>query len=172
LLSHSHPELEGAEYVVFADAARRYVDCTDSVCRLLGYERSEILVRTIDDLSFVAAEVPKLFAEYLQRGRMKGEYVLKHKTGTPIPIRFRAFVFGDGCAAATWELISDWRELYLAALVEIDPVKLKSRVEMAMQAVQQRMREVKTGEIDLPNVRPEEQSLRDALSALHSLMRS
>jgi PAS domain-containing protein len=169
LLSHLHPEVEGAEFAVFTDSSRTYVDCTDGVCRLLGYDRQELLARTIDEVSFHAGEVSKLFAEYLQRGEMNGEFVLRHKTGTPIPIRYRAFVFADGCTAAVWEPIKDWRELYLAALVEIDPAALKRRAELALQAVQQRTHELKNIPA-APNAEP--QSLRDAASALQSLLRS
>ena len=169
LLSHRHPEVEGAEFAVFTDLSRRYVDCTDGVCRLLGYDRQELLANTIDIVSFHAAEVSKLFAEYLQCGEMNGEFVLRHKTGTPIPIRYRAFVFTDGCTAAVWEPIKDWRELYLAALVEIDPAALKRSAELALQAVQQRTREIKS----IPGApSSEQQSLRDAASALQSLLRS
>jgi hypothetical protein len=169
LLSHHHPEVEGAEFAVFTDPSRRYVDCTDGVCHLLGYDRQELLARTIDEVSFHSGEVSKLFAEYLRRGEMDGEYVLRHKTGTPIPIRYRAFVFADGCTAAIWEPIKDWRELYLAALVEIDPTALKRRVELALQSVQQRTRELK----NIPTAPSSElQSLRDATSALQSLLRS
>ncbi len=169
LLSHRHPEMEGAEFAVFTDPSRRYVDCTDGVCRLLGYDRQELLASSIDNVSFHAAEVSKLFAEYLQRGEMNGEFVLRHKAGTPIPIRYRAFVFTDGCTAAVWEPIKDWRELYLAALVEIDPAALKRRAELALQAVQQRTRELK----NIPAApSSEQQSLRDAASALQSLLRS
>lgn len=169
LLSHLHPEVEGAEFAVFTDSTRRYVDCTDGVCRLLGYDRQEFLASTIENVSFHPAEVSKRFAEYLQRGQMKGEFVLRHKTGTPIPIRYRAFVFSDGCTAAVWEPIEDWRELYLAALVEIDPAALKRRVDIALQAIQQRSSELK----NIPAVpHAERQSLRDAASALQSLLRS
>jgi hypothetical protein len=168
LLSHRHPEVEGAEFAVFTDPSRRYVDCTDGVCRLLGYDRGELLVRSIDDVSFHAGEVSKLFAEYLQCGRMHGEFVLRHKSGTPIPIRYQAFVFTDGCTAAVWEPVKDWRELYLAALVEIDPATLKRRAELALQAVQHRTRELK----NIPAApHPEQQSLRDAAAALQSLLR-
>jgi PAS domain-containing protein len=127
LLSHRHPEVEGAEFVVFADHSRKYLDCTEGVCRLLGYERSEMLARSIENVSFDDREVPTQFAEYLRRGKLDGEYVLRHKDGNPIPIRFRAFVFADGCIAAVWEPIKDWRELYLSALVEIDPTKLETQ---------------------------------------------
>jgi PAS domain-containing protein len=168
LLSHHHPEVDGAEYVVFADPSRRYVDCTDGVCRLLGYQRAEMLARTIENVSFDDGEVSKLFAEYLRRGKMDGEFVLRHKSGNPIPIRYRAFVFNDGCAAAVWEPIKDWRELYLSALVEIDPAKLKHKAEIALLAVHQRTKELKS----VPATpHSEQQSLRDAASALQSLMK-
>lgn len=169
LLSHRHTEVEGAEFVVFTDLSRRYVDCTDGVCRLLGYDRAELLVRTIDNVSFHDDEVSKLFAEYLQRGRMDGEYVLRHKSGAPVPIRYRAFVFPDGCTAAVWEPIKSWRELYLSALVEIDPAVLKRKLEIALQAVERRMQELKNSSAPTTS---EQQSLRDAASALKSLMRT
>lgn len=169
LLSHRHPEVEGAEFVVFADPSRKYLDCTEGVCRLLGYERSEMLARSIENVSFDDREVSKQFAEYLQRGKMDGEYVLRRKDGNPIPIRFRAFVFADGCIAAVWEPIKDWRELYLSALVEIDPTKLKHKAEMALLTVQLRMQELKS----IPATpHSEHQSLRDATSALQSLMKT
>ena len=169
MLSHHHPEIEGAELAVFTDPSRRYVDCTDGICRLLGYERQEMLARTIDEVSFNAGEVSQLFTEYLRRGEMNGEFVLRHETGTPIPIRYRAFVFTDGCTAAVWEPIKDWRELYLAALVEIDTAALKNRADIALQAVQKRSRELKN--VSGPPS-SELQPLRDATSALQSLLRS
>lgn len=169
LLSHHHPEVEGQEFVVFTDSARHYVDCTNGVCRLLGYSRGEIMERTIDSVSFHDEQVSKLFAEYLERGQLDGEFVLKHKSGKPVPIRYRAFVFSDGCAAAVWEPIKDWRELYLAALVEVDTVQLKRKIDIALAAVQQRTEEVKNSGA---GIHPEQQSLRDAASALQSLKRT
>lgn len=169
MLDHRHAELQDAEYVVFTDSARHYVDCSDGASRLVGYSREEFLQLSIEDVSFHEEEVSRLFAEYLKRGQMTGEYVLRHKSGTPIPIQFRAFVFPDGCAAAIWEPIRDWRELYLAALVEVDPQELKSKLESALTAVQRRIREL-TGVPSRPD--NERQALRDAASALQTLLRS
>ena len=169
MLSHGHPEVNGAEFVVFTDPSRRYLDCTDGICRLLGYQRSEMLARSIENVSFHDGEVSKLFAEYLRRGQMDGEFVLRHKDGSPIPIRYRAFVFNDGCIAAVWDPIKDWRELYLSALVEIDPARLKRKAEIALLAVQQRTQELKSV---LATPHSEQQSLRDASSALQSLLKS
>jgi PAS domain-containing protein len=82
LLSHRHPEVDGAEFVVFTDPSRRYVDCTDGVCRLLGYERSEMLARRIENVSFHDGEVSKLFAEYLGVERWTANSFYATKTGS------------------------------------------------------------------------------------------
>jgi PAS domain S-box-containing protein len=169
LLDHGHPELRDAEYVVFADAARHYTDASAGACQLLGYSREEFLRLSIDEVSFHEDEVTRRFAEYLKHGEQQGEFVLRHKSGAPVPIRYRAFVLPDGCSAAIWEPIKDWRELYLAALVEVDAKQLKSKLDVALQAVQQRTREL-TATSSAPSA--ELQALRDASSALQSLLRS
>ena len=88
---------------------------------------------------------------------MEDEHVLRHKTGTPIPIRYRAFP--DGCNAAIWEPIKDWRGPYLAALLELGPGKLRQRIDIALAAVDQQMRE--------SHDPGSEQKLRDAQPALN-----
>jgi PAS domain-containing protein len=160
LLAHDHPELRDAEYVVFVDSSRRYSDATSGACQLLGYTREEFLRLSIEDVSFHDDEVSRLFAQYLKRGEQQGEYVLRHKSGVPVPIRYRAFLFPDGCSAAIWEPIKDWREL---------AQQLKSKLVLALQAVQQRMREV----TEMPSTPSSElQALRDASSALQTLLRT
>lgn len=168
MLQHAHPELRGAEYVVFADASRRYLDCTEAACTLLGYTRDEILRMTVDDVSFNINDVPKLFAQYLETGAMEGEYVLRHKEGTPIPIRYRAFVFNDGCNAAIWQPIRDWREPYLAALLEMDPAKLKRKLDVALAAVER----ARASQDPKAQTVAERQAVADAHSALNSLRRN
>jgi len=102
--SHSHPELEN-RCVVFADSSRRYVDCTDEVCELLGYRRMDLMEMRIDDISYRPETVSPLFEEFRKQGAQKGEYVLRHKLGTPVRIRYHALAFPDGCMAAIWEQI-------------------------------------------------------------------
>jgi PAS domain-containing protein len=164
MLSHAHLELNNEEYVVFADASRRYVDCSNGVCHLLDYSHDEMLQRTVDDVSYNGNETSTLFAQFLKTGHDKGEYVLKRMDGTPVLIRYRAFVFNDGCKAAVWEPIHDWRELYLAALVEFKPARLKQKVAIAFAAIQ-RARQSKSASID-------EQKASDAVSALSALLRN
>jgi PAS domain-containing protein len=168
MLQHAHAELRGAEYVIFADVSRRYLDCTEAVCTLLGHTRDEILRMTVDDVSYNIDEVPGLFAQYLKTGAMEGDYVLRRKDATPVPIRYRAFVFSDGCNAAVWEPIQDWREPYLAALLEIDPTKLKRKLDVALAALDR----ARASQDRNSQTVAERQAMADALSALNSLRRN
>lgn len=159
MMAHAHPELKDAKYVVFVDASRRYVDCSDGVSELLGYSREEMLEKRIEDISYDVSQVPTLFSQYVERGTLEGEYVLQRKDRTPLPIRYQAFVFSDGCHAAVWEPVGGWKELYLAALLESDPGKQRTKIENALSA----MRET-------AGVPAEEQRrINDALSMLKAL---
>ncbi len=159
MLAHSHQELKDAPYVVFVDSTRRYVDCSDAVCELLGYSREQLFAKRIEDISYDINEVPKLFSQYLQSGTLEGEYVLQRQDHTPLPIRYKAFVFSDGCCAAIWEPVGGWKELYLAALVEIDPAKQKQKIELAVNSI----RQIADGHGD------EHRQMHDALAMLNAL---
>jgi PAS domain-containing protein len=134
MLSHAHPEVADYPYVVFVDRDRRYIDCTEGVCELLGYTRRELLLKRIEDVSY-EPNVVGLFAEYLKSGALEGDYVLQHKNRTPIPMHYRSFVFDDGCNAAVWEPIKDWRQPYFAALLETDRSKLPDRIAAALEVI-------------------------------------
>ena len=166
MLSHAHSELSGAQYAVFVDSSRRYVDCSDGVALLLGYKRQELLQKSIDDISCHSDEVNRLFNRYLEAGGLVGEYVLMAKDRTPVLIRYKAFVFGDGCLAAIWEPIHDWRELYMAALLEVQPGKLREKAEIALAAIRSR------GSRNRLQTAEEQQAIQDAGSALRRLLDS
>lgn len=162
---HYHPELEAARYVVFVNAARCYTDCSDEVSMLVGYNRLEILNMNIDDLSFDKISVSPLFEKYERKARQNGEYILRHKSGTPILIHYNAWVFDDGCRAAAWEPAEDWEQLYLAALLETHPSTLRDKANAALSAIQQR--QLLFGVAESANIR---QKLADAREALRTLL--
>ena len=162
MIAHDHPEVRGAEFVVFANEERRYTDCTEAVCRLLGYSRKELLHKSIEEVSFQMDNVPQVFALFVTQGAMEGDYVLRHKDGSAIPIHYRAITCADGCHAAVWTPIKDWREPYLAALIETNPAKLARKVEVAAAAVDRAQSSASAAE---------QQALRDAQSALRVLAR-
>lgn len=160
--THGHPELKDAKYVVFVDSSRRYVDCTDGACELLGYSREELLRKRIEDVSYGLELVAKLFAQYVQDRAQEGDYVLCRRDLTPLPIVYRAFVFDDGCHAAIWEPVGGWKEPYLSALLEVDPAKQKAKIERALAAIR-----------ESTNVPAQEKRLiEDALRTLEVLQRS
>lgn len=166
MLSHAHFELSGAQYVVFVDSARRYVDCSDGVSLLLGYKRQELLQKSIDDISCQSGEVNRLFNRYLEAGGLVGEYVLMAKDRTPVLVHYKAFVFGDGCLAAIWDPIHDWRELYMAALLEVHPGKLREKAEIALAAIRSRALQTASQTAE------ERQAMQDAGSALRRLLKA
>ena len=178
MLSHAHPELRDSEYVVFVDSGRRYLDCSPGIHRLLGYSPAELFQMTIDDVSYQGG-TRKMFEQFLIQGSLEGDYVLRHKNGSPIPVRYYAFVFPDGCKAARWEPINDWRNLYFAALLEVDPIKLKERIEVALAAILRQMStdqaepSAQSGGTDKHN-QPvaDKRAINDALSALKALQRN
>src|ERR1700685_527839 len=159
---HFHPELENAKFVVFIDATGCYTDCSDDVATLVGYDRSEILNKNIDDLSFDKVSMPPLFERYKRDRQQDGEYLLQHKEGTPILIRYNAWVFDDGCLAATWEPAEQWEQLYLAALIETHPDTLREKARLALDAIRKRQSTATDGGESPETV----QKLQDAGDAL------
>jgi PAS domain S-box-containing protein len=109
LRTHTHAELQ-SDYVVFMDSNRYFLDCSDGVCRLIGYRRTDLLERKMDDVSYHREEVPALFERTRRDGKCDGEFILKHENGEPIPNRYRAWLFQDGCMAMTWEPLTDWKD--------------------------------------------------------------
>ena len=162
---HFHPELQAARYVVFVDANRQYTDCSDDVTELVGYDRTQILNMRIDDLSYDKSDVPSLFEKYVREGQQNGEYILRHKNGAGVLIRYNSWVFDDGCHAAVWEPAEEWEQLFFAALTEADPTKVQDTVFIAQHAIHKRQFTIGIGEgAEL------RQKLRDADQILRKIL--
>lgn len=166
LRSHSHPELQ-SDYVMFVNDQRQILDCTDAGARLLGYTRMEVLARTVDQISYEPELIPGLFELYQKRRTLEGEHILKHKSGRPLAVRFRSWIFPDGCMAAICEPVTDWKDLYRSAMLELDPGKMKHRLEVALLAIHRRLRELE--QVSSPGGEPV--ALNDALNGLRVLQR-
>ena len=94
------PVLPPAEVEV--DSRRRYIWVNDAACELLGYSRSELLSKTIDDISYPSgAHVGSMFAKFENEGAMSGIFALRRKSGQGIMIRFESEVV-DGHPRAKW----------------------------------------------------------------------
>ena len=92
-----------SDYIAVVDTKRRYIDVSDGVCKLVGYSREELLRMTIDALTHPSiSNAPELFEQYVRDGFQEGKFVLKHKSGAAVPIRYRAKILKDGSFAAEW----------------------------------------------------------------------
>ena len=100
---HKHEELS-SEYVVVVDKDRHYTFVSDAVCDLLGFRRAELIGRQIEEITHgkKSADVEKQFKDFVRTGHMDGEFVLRHRSGKPIPIHYSARVQPDGCLIAKW----------------------------------------------------------------------
>jgi PAS domain S-box-containing protein len=82
-----------------ANLDARYIDVNRAACRLLGYDRDELLGMTIFDL-IPAEDAARLEAdrhEMLQPGaRIQSEWRLKRKDGTDVPVEVSANILADG----------------------------------------------------------------------------
>jgi CheY-like chemotaxis protein len=158
--SHQHAELD-TPYVVFADSSRRYLDCSDGVVELLGYPRMELLGMTIEDISERSDRAHKLFEQFQKEGEQRGAYMLRHKTGIPIFIHYRSYAFPDGCLAAVWEPLRDWKQiLHHATASTADPeeagLTARAAIEFRMEELSNRQEQD----------REEWQALQEALAKL------
>jgi hypothetical protein len=110
--------------------------------------------------------VSPLFEKYQREARQNGEFILRHKNGSPILIHYNAWVFDDDCHAAVWEPADDWEQLYLAALLEIHPSLLREKVNAALSAIQKHQQSF--GDRETPATRQKLSDAREALRILSS----
>ena len=82
-----------------ADLNARLTDVNQAACRLLGYDRDELVGKTIVDI-IPPEDVPKLVAtrDYLRSpGTAEvGEWTLLRRDGTPVPVEVSANILTDG----------------------------------------------------------------------------
>ena len=81
-----------------------------------------------------------------------------------LSFRLRRISFSSECMSISNH---SWRDLYRAALLEVDPAQLPRVAEGAMEAIQRKLRESPDGEISAE----ERQALQDAQQNLRVLQR-
>jgi PAS domain S-box-containing protein len=81
-----------ASAMLLVDDQRRYVQCNEAACDLLGMGREEVLELRIEDLS--APELrdiaPEMFQAFLQAGSQAGDYVLESPSGRRVTCSYSA----------------------------------------------------------------------------------
>jgi PAS domain S-box-containing protein len=77
--------------LVLTDDERRYVEVNDAACRLLGFERSELLALRVDDIAADRnADLPAMWTAFLASGSMEGQFALRRRDGGTVLVDFRS----------------------------------------------------------------------------------
>jgi PAS domain S-box-containing protein len=94
------------EYTALVDRNRKYVQVSDSFCKLLGYQREELIGRKYDDLTAPRTNnVQTVFDLFMKSGYMHGIWILVHRRGTRILVRYEAWLRPDGLTESQMELL-------------------------------------------------------------------
>ncbi len=102
-----HPEAHLIDdYAVIVDSDRRYVEVSDGFCKLLGYSREEMLGKTVDNFTTPRTNDIEIVHDlFLKCGYMHGIWVLQHRRGTKILVRYEAWLRPDSLTEGRMELL-------------------------------------------------------------------
>ena len=109
-----------------ADLDGRFTDVNQAACRLLGYERDELIGKTIFDIipAEDAARLRAVRADLLVPGRVNtAEWTHKRKDGTLVPVEVSANILPDG----RWQAF-------------VRDISERKRIEQALQESEERFR--------------------------------
>ena len=93
LTYHAPTEVaEPGSFVLVADEEHRFVAVSDGVRTTLGYEPSDLLGKSIEDIAppDLAARTPAQWRQFLADGRQDGDFRLVAADGREVALRFQA----------------------------------------------------------------------------------
>jgi PAS domain S-box-containing protein len=97
-------KLRATHYVTLSSREHNWVEVSEGICELLGYERSELLGRPARE--FVAPELREktqaIFQDLMRNGRAAGAHMAIRKDGRRISFDFQAHAFPDGSIISYW----------------------------------------------------------------------
>ena len=94
------------EFTAVVDTNRRYLDVSDSFCQLVGYRRDELIGKTYDEISASGTnDIPTVFRLFIKNGYMHGLWMLVHRRGNPILVKYEAWLRADSQIQSNMELV-------------------------------------------------------------------
>ncbi|MGB7847604.1 MAG: PAS domain-containing protein [Candidatus Acidiferrum sp.] len=94
------------DYVTVVDSDRRYVEVSDSFCKLVGYTREELLGMRYDDLTAPDTnDIPTVLEQFSKLGRLHGLWMLVSREGTRILVRYEAWLRPDSLIEGHMEVV-------------------------------------------------------------------
>jgi PAS domain S-box-containing protein len=95
-----------SEYTTVVDSDRKYVDMSDSFCKLLGYKKEELIGKKYDTVTAPRTNhIPTVFKLFMETGYLHGIWILVNRSGTLILVRYEAWLRTDGRIESNMELL-------------------------------------------------------------------
>jgi PAS domain S-box-containing protein len=95
------------EYVTVVNSRRRYVEVSPTFCKLIGYSQEELVGKTYDEITVPRTNnIPLVLDMFLKVGYMSGIWVLAHRSGTKLFVRYESVIRKDGLFESQMELLA------------------------------------------------------------------
>jgi PAS domain S-box-containing protein len=95
------------EYTTVVNPRRQFVEVSPSFCKLLGYTQGELIGRSYDEFTVPGtSNIPSVLELFLQNGHMEGIWVLAHRSGTKLFVRYEASLRKDGFYESRMQLLA------------------------------------------------------------------
>ena len=96
-----------ADYTTVVNAEGKYVEVSDTFCKLVGYSREELIGKPYSELTAPdTTDIQATFSIFLREGYMQGLWMLLHRDGTHILIRYESWVRPDCFIESRMELVN------------------------------------------------------------------
>jgi PAS domain-containing protein len=93
-------------YTTVVDSDRKYVWASDSFCELLGYKIEELIGKRYDEVTAAnTSDIPVTSSMFKKLGYMHGLWMLVHRTGERILIRYEAWLRADSLVESNIEVV-------------------------------------------------------------------
>lgn len=94
------------DYVTIVDYDRRYIEVSTDFCKLVGYDREELLGTRYDELTASNTNnIEIVFSLFAKLGYMHGLWMLVSRQGTRILVRYESWIRSDELIEAHMEVL-------------------------------------------------------------------
>jgi PAS domain S-box-containing protein len=94
------------EFITIVNSDRKFVEVSESFCRLLGYRREELIGKPYDDVTAPNTnDIPTVFRLFSEMGYMHGLWMLASRRGTHILVRYESWIRPDSYIEGHMELL-------------------------------------------------------------------
>jgi PAS domain S-box-containing protein len=95
------------DYVTVVNSRRKFVEVSPAFCKLLGYTEEELIGKTYDEITVPRTnDIPLILEMFLKIGYMSGIWVLAHRSGTKLFVRYESVIRKDGLFESQMELLA------------------------------------------------------------------